>query len=136
MARDKLHEIVVRSLINDGWTITHDPYILRTVPGQEVDLGAEKLIVANRGLSKIAVEVKSFLTASKIYKFYEALGQYISYDIGLELQDPERQLYLAVPEKVFNELMTFTTVPIALKRENVKIIVIDPITETITKWHE
>lgn len=99
-------------------------------------MGAEKLIVAERGTEKIAVEVKSFLTASKIYKFYEALGQYISYDIGIGLQEPDRQLYLAIPEKVYEQLMEYTTVPMALKREKVKVIVVDPITETITKWEE
>lgn len=136
MARDKLHEIVRNALLKDGWTITHDPYVLKTIPGQEIDLGAEKLIVAERGTEKIAVEVKSFLTASKIYKFYEALGQYISYDIGLGLQEPERRLYLAIPEKVYDQLMSFTTVPLAIEKEQVSIIVVDPITETIVAWHD
>lgn len=136
MARDKLHDIVKKALVKDGWTITHDPYILKMYPGQEIDLAAEKLIVAERGIDKIAVEVKSFLTASKIYKFYEALGQYISYDIGIGLQEPERLLYLAIPEKVFDQLMEYTTVPMALKREKVRVIVVDPITETIIKWNE
>lgn len=136
MARDKLHDIVKRALAKDGWTITHDPYILKIFPGQEIDLGAEKLIVADRGTDKIAVEVKSFLTASRIYKFYEALGQYISYDIGIGLQEPERLLYLAVPEKVYEQLMKYTTVPMAIKREKVRVIVVDPITETIVKWEE
>lgn len=134
MARDKLHEIVKRSLIKDGWTITHDPYLLRVKPGQEVDLAAEKLIVADRGLEKIAVEVKSFLSASKIYKFYEALGQYISYEIGIELQEPERKLFLAIPEKVYYQLMNYTTVPLALEREKVNVIVVNPIKEVIVRW--
>lgn len=136
MARDKLHEVVKRALEKDGWTITHDPYLLKFVPGQEIDLGAEKIIMADRGVDKIAVEVKSFLTASKIYKFYEALGQYISYDIGLKLQEPTRRLFLAIPEKVFKQLMSYTTVPLAFEREHVKIIVVDPIKEKIVEWKE
>lgn len=135
MARDKLHGIVINALVKDGWEITHDPYILKVTPGQEVDIGAEKLIIAERGIEKIAVEVKSFLSASKIYKFYEALGQYISYEIGIGLQEPDRQLFLAIPEKVYNQLMGYTTVPIAFEREKVKVIVIDPIEEKIVKWH-
>jgi hypothetical protein len=35
-----------------------------------VDLGAERLIAAERNLEKIAVEVKSFLAASTIYEFH------------------------------------------------------------------
>ena len=136
MARDKLHEVVKRALVKDGWTITHDPYLLRMNPGQEVDLAAEKLIVAERGTEKIAVEVKSFLTASKIYKFYEALGQYISYEIGIGLQEPDRQLFLAIPEIVYNQLMTYTTVPLALEREHVKVVVVDPIKESIVRWRK
>lgn len=61
MARDKIHEIVKTALIDDGWTITDDPLIL--LPDEEgvaVDLGAEKLIAAEKGIEKIAVEVKSF----------------------------------------------------------------------------
>ena len=136
MARDKLHEIVKRALIKDGWTITHDPYILKLKPGQEIDLGAEKLVLADRGTEKIAVEVKSFLTASKIYKFYEALGQYISYQIGIEIQEPSRQLFLAIPEKIYEQRMSYTTVPIALEQEKVKIILIDPIKEKVVAWKQ
>lgn len=55
MARDIIHEIVKRALMKDGWTITHDPYLLKIKPNQEIDLGAEKLIVAERGADKIAV---------------------------------------------------------------------------------
>ncbi len=136
MARDKLHDIVKNALIKDGWSITHDPYVLKTKPGQEIDLGAEKLIIAEKGKDKIAVEVKSFLTASKLYKFYEALGQYINYEVGLELQEPDRRLFLAIPEKVFDQLKKYTTVALALKREEVRILIIDPLTESIVKWEE
>ena len=37
MAKDKLHFIVKEVLINDGWNITHDPYILPYKPGWEID---------------------------------------------------------------------------------------------------
>ena len=55
------HEHVKQALINDGWIITHDPYKIK-VGGiyQEIDLGAEKLIAAERDNIKIAVEVNGF----------------------------------------------------------------------------
>lgn len=53
MAKDKIHEIVIRALIKDGWTITHDPYVLKMKPGQSIDAGAEKIIVAERGTVKL-----------------------------------------------------------------------------------
>lgn len=39
-----------------------------------IDLGAEKLIAAQRDQEKIAVEVKSFLRGSAISEFHTAVG--------------------------------------------------------------
>ena len=62
MARkDKVHDVVRTALENDGWTITDDPYYVKSFDADyEVDLGAEKLLGATKGLEKIAVEAKSF----------------------------------------------------------------------------
>jgi hypothetical protein len=41
-AKDKYHQQVRRALEKDGWTITHDPYILKMVGVNfPIDLGAE-----------------------------------------------------------------------------------------------
>lgn len=58
------------SLVKDGWTITHDPYTVK-YGGVRVhaDLGAEKLIAAERGPDPIAVEIKSFIGASPVHDF-------------------------------------------------------------------
>ncbi|MEL6717180.1 MAG: element excision factor XisH family protein [Bacteroidota bacterium] len=136
MAKDKIHEIVIRALIKDGWIITHDPYVLKMKPGQSIDVGAEKIIIAERGIEKIAVEIKSFLTSSKLYKFYEALGQFMSYRIGLRSQEPDRILYLAMPEKVYKQLMEYTTVPETIEEANLKIVTIDLVNENIVAWME
>ena len=63
-AKDKFHEQVKRALIKDQWTVTDDPLEV-TVEGRTfiVDLGAERLILADRGVEKIAIEVKSFLSS-------------------------------------------------------------------------
>ena len=123
MAKDKLHEIVKTALTKDGWMVTHDPFFLNVKPKrQEIDLGAEKIIVAERGSDKIAVEVKSFVNKSNLYDFYEALGQYISYRIGLRLQEPDRILYLAIPEKTYHALQNYTTVPLTIEEERLKIV--------------
>jgi len=132
-AKDKFHETVRIALEKDGWTITHDPYVLRGKPRQEIDFGAERLIAAERGAEKIAVEVKSFLGASQLYDFYEALGQYILYQISLSLQDPDRKLFIAMPEKSFKHLAKFDTVRLALERENVHVLGFDPENETFVQ---
>jgi XisH protein len=63
MARDIFHDLVKEALIADGWLITDDPLTLltRIEGGISTDLGAEKIIVAEKGVTRIAVEVKSFL---------------------------------------------------------------------------
>jgi hypothetical protein len=65
--RDLLHESAKHALQKDGWLITHDPYILPFgLSVVEIDLGAERLIAAERGTERIAVEVKSFLADSTL----------------------------------------------------------------------
>ncbi|MGD1901530.1 MAG: element excision factor XisH family protein [Geitlerinemataceae cyanobacterium] len=58
-ARDIYHNEVRNALIKDGWNITDDPYTLE-YKGLRLyaDLGAEKLLVAERGQQTIAVEIK------------------------------------------------------------------------------
>ncbi|GAK52403.1 FdxN element excision controlling factor protein [Candidatus Moduliflexus flocculans] len=76
-AKDKYHQHIKNALIKDGWTITHDPYM---IDYEEItvyaDLGAERLIAAERGVEKIVVEIKSFLKRSLVQDLKEALGQY------------------------------------------------------------
>ena len=77
MAKDIFHQQVKEALINDGWEITHDPYILRAEEIEyEVDLGAEQLIAASRNTEKVLIEIKSFLRQSKTYEMHQALGQF------------------------------------------------------------
>lgn len=75
-ARDIYHNTVKNALIKDGWTITHDPLSLKLRKGKRlfVDLGAERLIAAEKDTQKIAVEIKSFVGASVMKDLEEALG--------------------------------------------------------------
>ena len=67
MAKDLFHDAVRNALIKDGWQITEDPLFLK-IGGVElyIDLGAEKLIAAERNNEKIAVEIKSFINPSSL----------------------------------------------------------------------
>jgi hypothetical protein len=68
MAQDIFHQIVKTALLKEGWEITHDPYLLETLATTlNIDLGAEKIIAAQREKDFIAVEIKSFL--GKIHTF-------------------------------------------------------------------
>lgn len=79
-ARDIYHDTVKSALQKDGWTITHDPFPLQIGKKRlSVDLGAERLISAERETQKIVVEVKSFVGQSDVKDLEQALGQYILY---------------------------------------------------------
>jgi hypothetical protein len=57
-------------------------------------------LLPNEGIEKIAIEVKSFRSASDMKDLEDAVGQFVLYDHLLTRYDPERVLYLAVPEAV------------------------------------
>ncbi len=107
MARDLFHNIVREALEKEGWIITHDPYPLhsRKEGGLSTDIGAEKIILAENHLKKIAIEVKSFVHISILHEFLTALGQYHSYSKIIRKNDPERCLYLAMPSFVYFRLV-------------------------------
>jgi len=103
-AKDIYHNTVRTALEKDGWTITNDPLPLkigkRTL---NVDLGAKKLLAAEKQGRKIAVEVKSFVSASPVHDLEEAVGQYIVYEDILEQLEPERIIYLESVQKFMHK---------------------------------
>ena len=107
-ARDIFHNVVKTALQHDGWTITHDPLALEFGLGSlYVDLGAERVIAAERQNEKIAVEVKSFLSGSAVSEFHTALGQYLNYRLLMQEQYPEYKLYLAIPLNAYDSFFSF-----------------------------
>jgi XisH protein len=91
--------------LKDQWNITADPLKLKFADKDEVriDLGAEKLLAAERGNQKIAVEIKSFLNESALFDYHAALGQFLNYRLVLSTLEPDRTLYLAVPLSAYEE---------------------------------
>jgi hypothetical protein len=135
MAKDKYHHLVKKALQQIGWTVTNDPFYIPTLKRRlEVDLGAERVIAAEKGNEKIAVEIKSFIGLSEIHEFYKALGQFNYYQLALEDIDVDRVLYLAVPLDIYDTLFTEPLTLKAIIRYNIKIIVYNIEEETIEKW--
>jgi hypothetical protein len=135
-ARDIFHQVVKQALQKDGWYITHDPLTI-SVGGVNVsiDLGAEKLIAAEREGEKIAVEVKSFLEkSSAISEFHTALGQFINYRGALKRRQPERVLYLAVPLTTYKTFFQLDFPQEMIEENQVKMIIYDVEKEVIVKW--
>ena len=133
--RDLFHEAVKRGLQKDQWNISSDPLELDwdevTV---KIDLAAERLIAAERGEEKIAVEIKSFIGTSAISDFHTALGQFLNYRIMLEVNEPDRQLYLAVPLETYETFFQSRFAQVAIDRHQLKLIVYNPYTEEIVRW--
>lgn len=139
MAKDIFHAAVREALIKDGWTITHDPYPIRIMDFKlDVDLGAERMLAAERetgdNKEKIAVEIKSFLSASFMRDFHNAVGQYVNYNILLRVQENSRKLYLAVPKDVYMLHFEQPGVRFICEQTNISIVVYDENDETIELW--
>lgn len=135
MARDLIHENVKNALIKAGWDITHDPLVLRTGNARmEVDLGAEKIIIAQKGKQKIAVEIKSFRVLSVLQAFYEALGKYLSYRSALKESKQKRELFLAISTVTSKRIQKIPFVIERFQEFGVNLIVIDIRNETIVEW--
>lgn len=134
-AKDLFHEVVKNALTKEQWIITDDPLKLKFGEVNfQIDLGAEKVLAAEKAGEKIAVEIKSFLNPSAITDFYAALGQFLSYRLGLEAIEPERLLYIAVPVDAYETFFQLDFTQIALKKYQVPLIVYSPKQEVIVKW--
>lgn len=134
-ARDIYHNVVKSALQKDGWTITQDPLSLRI--GKKdlfIYLGAEKLLAAENGSDKIAVEIKSFVGTSEIRDLENALGQFVLYQNALSLTEPDRILYLAIREAVYLDLFEEEIGKMLLERNVVKLLSFNPEQEVIIRW--
>jgi phospholipase C len=135
MAKDLYHDTVRNALEKEGWVITDDPFVFRLDRVSfRMDLGAEKVISAQRGLEKIVVEIKTFSQTSFIHAFHEATGQYDNYLLALEEIAPERQLFLAVPNGIWNTFFQERFIQKVIERKHLKVIVYDPENEIIILW--
>lgn len=135
MARDLFHDAVKNALIKDGWQITSDPLFLQ-IGGVElyVDLGAEKLIAAERNNEKIAVEIKSFVNPSSLTDFHLAVGQFLNYRVALKIEDPERKLFLAVPKIAYKTFFQKEFAHIVIAEYELEVLVYDIENQVIVTW--
>jgi len=134
-AKDIFHKVVKAALIKEKWLITDDPLVIQ-FGGVDlrIDLGAEKVVAAEKDGKKIAVEIKSFLGPSVISDFHVALGQFLNYRLALETQEPDRELYLAVPGETYTTFFHLPFAQLAIQRYQLMLIVYDVKREEIIQW--
>lgn len=134
-AIDRIHAAVREALVKDGWTVTHDPYVIRF---EEVtlfaDLAAERALAMERDNHKIIVEIKSFTGASPIQDLKVMLGQYDIYRGFLEVTDPTRQLYIAISEVAYQNIFTQRAIQLIVKRYQLPLIIINTEAEEVVAW--
>jgi hypothetical protein len=136
-ARDTVHNAARSALEKDGWTITHDPLTLKVDELDfYIDLGAERLLAAQKAGQKIAVEIKSFLGASEVTEFHLALGQTLNYRSALRKTQPERVLYLAIPFDAYRDFFIIQFIQDVIAEYQVKLLIFDPLKEEIVLWKE
>ena len=135
MAKDLYHENVKNALIKDGWTITHDPFVLKykdlTV---FADLGAEKSFIENGIERKIIVEIKVFGSVSKTTEFEKAKGQYDVYQFAIRKNQIARILFLAISDEVYKTTFLRPSISEIVAEEQINLLVFNPEKEEIIQW--
>jgi hypothetical protein len=136
-AKDFFHNTVKTALEKDGWIITDENLFIEVEEVDfYIDLAAERILVAEKTGQKIAVEVKSFLGASDVTEFHSALGQCLNYRSALRLTEPDRTLYLAVPEDVYNEFFIRKFIQRVIVEHQLKLLIFNPTKEEIVQWRD
>ncbi|OYD96996.1 fatty-acid oxidation protein subunit alpha [Nostoc sp. 'Peltigera membranacea cyanobiont' 213] len=135
-AKDIFHNTVKVALEKDGWKITHDPLFFQLTEQIriKIDMGAQKLIAADKDEQKIAVEVKSFIGISAISEFHTAVGQFLNYRVALEQKDSERVLYLAIAKDIYQEFFLDSFIQSVLERYEIKLLVFHVQKQEIVLW--
>lgn len=136
-ARDRFHNAVRQALIQEGWRITDDPLLVRYGPTNlKVDLGAERIIAAERDIEQIAIEIKSFLDPSAVNDFHAAVGQYLHYQLGFNYNGWTRKLYLAVPAEIYAAEFHKPLFQDSIQTYRIKILVYRTEPPEIEQWIE
>lgn len=143
--RDAIHNRVKQALLKDGWEITDDPYVIAY--GERflfVDLAAEgsqdskeligSFIGAEQANLKIAVEIKELRGNSTIVELEQAIGQYVLYGLLLNRIEPQRKIYLAIPDKAYQELFTEAIGELVISDLPLKLVVINTEKAEVKKW--
>jgi hypothetical protein len=134
-ALDRYHTHLRNALIKDGWTITDGPLTLQLDERQlYIDFAAERLLAAERGMEKIAVEVKTFRNPSPVADLEQAIGQYGLYEDVLRIVKPELVLYLAIPQEAFVSIFFERIGQLALQNRIKKAFTFASDAEEIIQW--
>jgi hypothetical protein len=131
-AKDRYHDIVVRALIKDGWTIAQEQvYFSDNERHVWVDLSVQRadneslILIEIKGFENVASEVDSLMAAIGQYAFYKAMLQYLQKTFPL---------YLAIPLNAYDRIFQTPAAQQAVKNVGIWVMVFNPATEEIVRW--
>ncbi|MGD1849520.1 MAG: element excision factor XisH family protein [Cyanophyceae cyanobacterium] len=128
--RDLYHDTVKSALIKDGWTITHDPYVLG-----DAELYVFSDLCASKTNQTVTVEIKVFGVNGRTSELEKAVGQYVLYRSVLKNENLPTLTYLAIPSQAYHSFFQKRIVRDLIRDEDIKLLVFDPSTETIEQWN-
>lgn len=94
------------------------------------------MIDLNGETQKVAIEIKVFGGISFLNEFEKAVGQYLIYKQFLGDLFPERILFLAIPENIFEDSFSLPSIQAVVAYQKIKLLVFNPDLEEIIKWIE
>lgn len=135
--RDRNRDIVVRCLIQAGWSIIKEQYAVDVAEDEDnfrrlfIDIAAE-----SQTAQIVLIEVKA-LDPSPVRQLMLLLGQYVVYRAALDYIGDRTPLYVAISEADY-ELVIEHALGQAVIRERltepIPFLVFDQIAEEIVKW--
>ena len=131
-AKDRFHDVVVRALQKNGWTIRSEQ--VSFLIGRRyiwIDIQAYK----DTEVATTLVEVKGFRKRSQVENLMEAVGKYVVYRAVIDDAGGEQlPLYLAVPKQAYNGILSETIGKVIRKQINMKLLVVDTGNEEAITW--
>lgn len=133
---DQCHPQIVLALEKEGWRVDEKP---RRLVHEErlvfIDIRATRRVNGSRQQILLA-EIKCFPDRDgTTLELYIAFGQYIIYRALLAQEEIRSPLYLAIPDEVYEDVFD-STVRRAMSDNQVKLVIVNLETETITQWRE
>lgn len=131
---DLHHDIVIRSLTKDGWTIVREQEYLSIGTTNETHRRLYIDIKAQSSQGQIVlIEVKA-LDRSPVHQLMELLGQYLVYRAALDYLGIDLPLYVAVPQHAHDDMIQHILGQQIMGQYAIPLMIYDPVQEEIQAW--
>lgn len=135
--KDAIHDLVRHALQRAGWHIVTEQLMLEEDDLRVfIDMVAAPTAAIRLPIStgSIAVEVKSFTSASFVTDLHEAVGQYLLYADRLQARGYAYTLFLAIPSRTYTAYFHRPGVQRLIARHQVRLLVVNLTHAEIETW--